>query len=107
MFLFSIHFKKNARRLTIFERKRNLTLCLNKSKVFKKLSKSRIHYLSDEMCTFYPFVFKKPEVVSELRRLHDNFVLVPANKASNDIVLVCIEQLSPLIYLVINKRCSA
>jgi hypothetical protein len=27
-------------------------------------------------------------VVNELRRLHDNFVLVPADKASNDIVFV-------------------
>jgi hypothetical protein len=28
-------------------------------------------------------------VVNELRRLHDNFVLVPADKASNNIVFVC------------------
>ena len=37
----------------------------------------------------YPSVFKKPEVVNELHRLHDNFVLVPADKASNNIVFVC------------------
>jgi hypothetical protein len=41
------------------------------------------------MRTIYPSVFKKPEVVNELRRLHDNFVLVPADKASNNIVFVC------------------
>jgi hypothetical protein len=40
------------------------------------------------MRTIYPSVFKKPEVVNELRRLHDNFVLVPANKASNNIVFI-------------------
>ena len=28
-------------------------------------------------------------MVNELRRLHDNFVLVPADKASNNIVVVC------------------
>jgi hypothetical protein len=36
------------------------------------------------MHTIYPFVFKKPEGVNELRRLHNNFVLVPADKASNN-----------------------
>jgi hypothetical protein len=41
------------------------------------------------MRTIYPSVFKKPEVVNKLRRLHDNFVLVPADKASNNIVFVC------------------
>jgi hypothetical protein len=40
------------------------------------------------MRTIYPSVFEKPEVVNELRRLHDNFVLVPADKASNSIVFV-------------------
>jgi hypothetical protein len=41
------------------------------------------------MRTIYPSVFKKPEVVNKLRRLHDNFVLVPADKASNNFVFVC------------------
>jgi hypothetical protein len=40
------------------------------------------------MHNIYPSVFKKPEVVNELRRLHDNFVLIPAVKASNNIVFV-------------------
>jgi hypothetical protein len=35
------------------------------------------------MRTIYPSVFKNPEVVNELPRLHDNFVLVPADKTSN------------------------
>jgi hypothetical protein len=54
-----------------------------------KLLKSRIHHLSGKMRTIYPSVFKKPEVVNELRRLHDNFVLVRAYKASSNIVVVC------------------
>jgi hypothetical protein len=55
----------------------------------KKLLKPRIHHLSGKMRTIYPSVLKKPEVVNKLRRLHDNFVLVPADKASDNIVLVC------------------
>ena len=42
-------------------------------KSIRKLLKSRIHHLSGKMRTIYPSVFKKPEVVNELRRLHDNF----------------------------------
>jgi hypothetical protein len=42
------------------------------------------------MRTIYPSVFMKPEVVNELRRLYDNFVLIPAEKASNNIVFVCL-----------------
>jgi hypothetical protein len=41
------------------------------------------------MWTIYPSVLKNTEVVNELRRLHDNFVLVPANRASNNIVFAC------------------
>jgi hypothetical protein len=55
----------------------------------RKLLKSRIHHLSGKMHTIYPSVFKKPKVVNELCRLHDNFVLVLADKASNKIVFVC------------------
>ena len=58
-------------------------------KSIRKLLKSRIHHLSGKMRNTYPSVFKKPEVVNELQRLHDNFVLVPADKASNNIVFVC------------------
>jgi hypothetical protein len=58
-------------------------------KSIPKLLKSRIHHLLGKMCTIYPSVFRKPEVIDKLRRLHDNFVLVPADKASNNIVFVC------------------
>jgi hypothetical protein len=57
-------------------------------KSIQKLLKFRIHHLSGKMHTIYPSVFKKAEVVNGLRRLHYNFVLVPADKASN-IVFVC------------------
>jgi hypothetical protein len=46
------------------------------------------HHLSGKMRTIYP-VFKKTEVVNEIRRLYDNFVLVPTDKASTSIVFVC------------------
>ena len=58
-------------------------------KSIRSLLKSRIHHLTGKMRTIYPSVFKKPEVVNELHRLHENFVLVPADKASNNIVFVC------------------
>jgi hypothetical protein len=34
-------------------------------------------------------IFKKSEVVNELRRLHGNFMLVPADEASNNLAFVC------------------
>jgi hypothetical protein len=41
------------------------------------------------MRTIYPSAFHKPEVVKELNyRLHEEYVLVPADKASNNIVFV-------------------
>jgi hypothetical protein len=61
-------------------------------KSIRNLIKSRIHNLSGTMRTIYPSVFKKPEVINELRRLHDNSVLVPADKASNNIVFICKNQ---------------
>ena len=48
-------------------------------KSIRNLLKSRIHHLTWKMRTIYPSVFKKPEVVKELHRLHENFVLVPAD----------------------------
>jgi hypothetical protein len=58
-------------------------------KNIRKISKSSIHHLSGKMRSIYPSVFKNTEVVNELRRLHDNFVLNPADKASNNIFFVC------------------
>jgi hypothetical protein len=66
-------------------------LCLIGSKVhcIRKLLKARIHNLSGKMCTIYRSAFTKSEEVNQLRRLHDNVGLVPADKASNNIVFVC------------------
>jgi hypothetical protein len=54
-------------------------------KSIRKLLKFRIHQMSGEIRTIYPSVFKKTEAVNELRRLHDNFVLVSAYKASSHV----------------------
>jgi hypothetical protein len=40
------------------------------------------------MRNIHPSVFQKSEVVNELHGLHDNFALVPADEASNNIVFV-------------------
>ena len=45
--------------------------------------------MKTKMRTVYPSVFNKPEVVTELNRLHEEYVLVPADKACNNIVFVC------------------
>ena len=55
----------------------------------RSMLKSRIRKLKGTMRTNFPSVFSNPEVTSELQRLHDQFVLVPADKASNNIVFVC------------------
>jgi hypothetical protein len=48
--------------------------------------KTCIRYLPVKMRTIYPSVFtcKKPEVIDDFCRLHNNFELVPADKASNN-----------------------
>jgi hypothetical protein len=51
--------------------------------------KSRIRIIKTKVRTIYPSVFSKPEVRNELERLHEEFVLVPADKACKNIVLVC------------------
>jgi hypothetical protein len=51
-------------------------------KRIRKLLKSCIHHLSGKLCVIYASVFKRQEVVNELRRRHNNFVLVPADNAS-------------------------
>jgi hypothetical protein len=51
--------------------------------------KSRIKSIKAKARTIYPSVFSKPEVRNEFERLHEEFVLVPADKACNNIVFVC------------------
>jgi hypothetical protein len=49
--------------------------------------KSRIKHVRSKMRTIHPSAFDKPKVIKELNRLHDEYVLVPADKAC--IVFVC------------------
>jgi hypothetical protein len=51
-------------------------------KNIRKVLKTRIHNLAGKMRTIYPSVFTNTEVVNELRRLHDNFLLVPVTTLS-------------------------
>ena len=51
--------------------------------------KRRIRRLKRSVNTRRESIFCDPEVVRELSRLHDNFVIVPADKASNRYTFVC------------------
>jgi hypothetical protein len=44
-----------------------------------------------------PILFNKPEVIKELNRLHEEYVLVPADKACNNIVFVWLIIISVLL----------
>ena len=50
---------------------------------------SRIRNIKTKVRTIYPSVFSKPEAKNELERLHEQFVLVPANKSCHKIVFDC------------------
>ena len=58
-------------------------------KSIRRILKSRIRHIRRKVRTIYPSVFRKPEVINELDRLHEEYVLVPADKACNNIVFVC------------------
>ena len=49
----------------------------------------RIRRLKRSVNTRHDSIFCDPEVVRELSRLHENFVIVPADKASNNYTFVC------------------
>ena len=51
--------------------------------------KRRIRRLKRSVNTRHESIFCDPEVVRELSRLHENFVIVPADKASNSYTFVC------------------
>lgn len=51
--------------------------------------RSRIKRLKRSVETIYPSIFDNIEVKKELARLHDQFVMVPTEKARNNIVFVC------------------
>ncbi|MCU7801424.1 MAG: hypothetical protein KZQ70_15165, partial [gamma proteobacterium symbiont of Lucinoma myriamae] len=58
-------------------------------KAVRSLVKARISRLQKTMSTKTKSVFSDPDVVSELSTIHDSYVVVPADKASNNIVFVC------------------
>ena len=58
-----------------------------------KAVKSRINKLQGTMSTKTKSVFCAPNVVTELSSLHDNYVVVQADRASNNIVFICKAQL--------------
>ena len=51
--------------------------------------KIRIRRLNDFVNIRPEYIFRDPDVVHELSRLHENFVIVPADKASNNYTFVC------------------
>ena len=51
--------------------------------------KRRIRRLKHSVNTRHESIFSDPDVVRELSRLHENFVIVPADKASNNYTFVC------------------
>ena len=53
------------------------------------LVKRRIRRLNHSLNTRSESIFSNPDVVHELSRLHENFVIVPTNKASNNYTFVC------------------
>ena len=58
-------------------------------KSIRKLLKQRKGRLRNVMCTRSASIFKDPQVNKELSEIQDQFVLVPADKACNNIVFVC------------------
>ena len=51
--------------------------------------KRGIRRLKHSVNTWHESIFSDPYVVTELSRLHENFVIVPVDKASNDYTFVC------------------
>ena len=51
--------------------------------------KCRIRRLKHSVNTRHESIFSDPDVVTQLSRLHENFVIVPADKASNNYTFVC------------------
>ena len=49
----------------------------------------RVSVLSRTMSRRHKSVFDDPDVAAELAEIHEKFVVVPADKASNNIVFVC------------------
>ena len=55
----------------------------------KELVVERISSLKEKIRSPKQKIFNDPDVNNTLRRLHDDFVLIPADKAANNVVVVC------------------
>ena len=55
----------------------------------KELVVERISYLKEKIRSPKQKILNDPNVKDTLRRLHDDFVLVPADKAANNVIVVC------------------
>ena len=58
-------------------------------KAVKSLIQIRIGKFRRSMSTKATFVLKDPEVAETMPTIHDTYVVVPADKASNNIVFIC------------------
>ena len=77
-----------------------LNLVLKRVKKLKKLK--RFRYSSKKS------ILNKPEIKNYLQKLHDHYVFVPTDKASNNIAIICkIKVLLKEIGLIDNKQPSA
>ena len=67
----------------------------------KELVVERISSLKEKIRSPKQKILNDPDVKDTLRRLHDDFVLVPADKTANNVIVVCkkyyIETLTPPI----------
>ena len=59
------------------------------TKTISNLVKRRVYILRNSMATRYRSVFNDKDVSATLSDIHDKFVVVPADKASNNVVFVC------------------
>ena len=58
-------------------------------KSIRTLVKRRLYILSKTMSTKTRSVFTDHEVIKTLNSLHDKYVVVPADKAANNVIFVC------------------
>ena len=58
---------------------------------------SVVYCLRNYMSTRSKSVFDNKEIATKLADIHDQYVVVPADKASNNVVFVCIQYIQCLI----------
>ena len=58
-------------------------------KAVRSLVESQMNKRQGTMSTKTKSVFSAPDVVSKLSSLYDNYVVVPADKASKHIIFIC------------------